>query len=269
MLSAYRDAPSLAGGPAAPGTPAEVDAELLRLQSLLADLKSRYTDKHPAVLQVNDEIAKAEKLKAELEKGGDSGLPVSRAVAEIKSQLKGADLDVRNRRREIAELQYEMQKYENRLNETPVREQQLADLTRDYDQSRQAYEDLLGKKNDSAIATDLERAQQGQQFTVLDPPSFPRSPYFPNRVRVTLGGLALGLVAGFALAFIREGLDDSIHAEKDVSAISKMPVLIAIPPLTTARDISRAHSRWVAEVTCAAVVGVIMATSAVLAYFYG
>jgi polysaccharide chain length determinant protein (PEP-CTERM system associated) len=269
MLSAYRDAPSLAGGPAAPGTPAEVDAELLRLQSLLADLKSRYTDKHPAVLQVNDEIAKAEKLKAELEKGGDSGLPVSRAVAEIKSQLKGADLDVHNRRREIAGLQSEMQQYENRLNETPVREQQLADLTRDYDQSRQAYQDLLGKKNDSAIATDLERAQQGQQFTVLDPPSFPRSPYFPDRVRVTLGGLALGLVAGFALAFIREGLDDSIHAEKDVGAISKMPVLIAIPPLPTARDISRAHSRWVAEVTCAAVVCVIMATSAVLAYYYG
>src|SRR5215467_14097684 len=202
MLSAYRAAPSLAvtGEPTAPGTPAEVDAELIRLQSQLADLKSRYTDKHPAVLQVSDEISKAEKLKAAMQKDidSDSGLPLSRGVAEIKSQLKGADLDIRTRRREIGELQYQMQKYEDRLNETPVREQQLADLTRDYDQARTTYEDLLGKKNDSAIATDLERAQQGEQFTVLDPPSFPSSPYFPNRLRVTLGGLALGLVGGFA-----------------------------------------------------------------------
>jgi len=271
MLSAFRDAPSLAltGEPNAPGTPAEVDAELIRLQSQLADLKSRYTDKHPAVLQVSDEITKAQKLKAALQKDGENGLPVSRGVAEIKSQLKGADLDIRNRRREIGELQYEMQRYENRLNETPIREQQLADLTRDYDQSRTAYEDLLGKKNDSAMATDLERAQQGEQFTVLDPPSFPVSPYFPNRLRVTLGGLALGLVAGFAFAFIQEALDDSIHAEKDVSAISKTPVLIAIPPLPTARDITGARSRLVAEVACAAVACVIVATSAVLAYYYG
>ena len=273
MLSAYRAAPSLAvtGEPTAPGTPAEVDAELIRLQSQLADLKSRYTDKHPAVLQVSDEISKAEKLKAAMQKDvdGDSGLPLSRGVAEIKSQLKGTDLDIRTRRREIGELQYQMQKYEDRLNETPVREQQLADLTRDYDQARTTYADLLGKKNDSAIATDLERAQQGEQFTVLDPPSFPSSPYFPNRLRVTLGGLALGLVGGFAFAFIREALDDSIHAEKDVSAISKMPVLIAIPPLHTARDISTARSRVVAEVACAVIACVVVATSAVLAYFYG
>lgn len=269
MLSAFRDAPYLAGEPNAPGTPAEVDLELLRLQSQLADLRSRYTDKHPAVLQVTDEIAKAEKLKAEMQKDGDSGLPRSRGVVEIRSQLKGADLDVHNRKREIAQLVSEMQEYENRLNQTPVREQQLADLTRDYDQSRQTYEDLLGKKNDSAMATNLERAQQGQQFTVLDPPSFPSSPYFPNRLRVTLGGLALGLLAGFAFAFIREALDDSIHAEKDVSVISKMPVLIAIPPLHTARDVSNARSRVVAEVTCAVVACLIMATSAVLAYYYG
>lgn len=273
MLSAYRDAPSLAltGEPTAPGTPAEVDAELIRLQSQLADLKSRYTDKHPAVLQVSDEITKAEKLKAALQKDvdSDSGLPLSRGVAEIKSQLKGADLDIRNRKREIADLQSAMQQYETRLNETPVREQQLADLTRDYDQSRATYEDLLGKKNASAMATDLERAQQGEQFTVLDPPSFPVSPYFPNRLRVTLGGLALGLVAGFAFAFLQEALDDSIHAERDVSAISKTPVLIAIPPLPTARDIISARSRIVAEVACAVVACVIVATSAVLAYYYG
>jgi polysaccharide chain length determinant protein (PEP-CTERM system associated) len=273
MLSAYRAAPSLAltGGPTAPGTPAEVDAELLRLQSQLADLKSRYTDKHPAVLQVSDEIAKAEKLKSAMLKDNDDdgGLPLSRGVAEIKSQLKGAELDLQNRKKELAALQSEMRQYENRLNETPVREQQLADLTRDYDRSRQTYEDLLGKKNDSAMATDLEKAQQGEQFSVLDPPGFPGSPYFPNRLLVTLGGLAVGLMAGFAFGFIREALDDSIHAEKDVGAISKMPVLIAIPPLRTARDISSAHRRMVKEVTWAAVSCVIMATSALLAYYYG
>lgn len=273
MLSAYRESPSLAitGSSVSPGTPAEVDAQLLRLKSQLADLKSRYTDKHPAVLQVNDEIVKAEKLKAEMEKDKDhdNGLPLSRGVAEITSQLKGTNLDVENRKKEIAALQFQMQQYENRLKETPVREQQLADLSRDYDQSRHTYEDLLGKKNDSAMATDLERAQQGEQFTVLDPPSFPASPYFPNRLLVTLAGLLVGIAAAFGIAFVRETLDDRIHAENEISPISKMAVLVAIPPLVTRYEIRSARRMAVAEITCAIVVCIMMTGSAVLAYLYG
>ncbi len=270
MLSAYRDTPSLAITGTA-GTPADVDALLARLKAELAGLKSRYTDKHPAVVQVQDQIAKAEKLKVEVDKDrdDDTGLPLSRGVAEIKSQVKGTDLDIQNRKKEIASIQSTMQTYEARLKETPVREQQLADLTRGYDQSRQSYEDLLEKKNGSALATDLEKAQQGAQFTLSDPPGFPVSPYFPNRLLTTLGGLAAALFAAIGVAMMRETLDDCIHADMEIKTISKVPVLISIPPLTTARDVSRARWRTIGEFTCATVVLVMVATSAVAAFYYG
>ena len=275
MLSAYRDTPSLAT-PGSVTTPAEVDTQLTRLKAELDELKSRYTDKHPAVLQVRDQIAEAEKLKAEMDKdktaatkGDDTGLPASRGVAEIQSQLKSTEFDIQNRKKEIASIQSAMQVYEGRLKETPLREQQLSDLTRDYDQSRQSYEDLLEKKNGSALATDLEKAQQGEQFTLLDPPAFPVSPYFPNRLLTTLGGLAAGLAAAFAIAFARETFDDSIHADTEIKTFSKMPILVAIPPLTTAGDISRGRRRVVGELTCAIVVLVMATASALVAYLYG
>ena len=270
MLSAYRDSPFLATGGA--GGPMDIDSQIARLHAQLTELESRYTDKHPAIQQVREEIAKAEKLKTEVQSGkgsDDSGLPVSRGVAEIKSQLKGAELEIQNRKREIASITSEMEGYQKRLADTPLREQQLAELTQEYNQSRDNYEALLTKKNGSALATDMERAQQGEQFTLLDPPTWPSSPYFPNRLLTTLVGLVGGVMAALAFAFIRELHDNHIHADAEVSQIAKAPILVAIPPLSTARDAIAARRRTIGEFACAAVVLIMATASAVVAFVYG
>jgi succinoglycan biosynthesis transport protein ExoP len=278
LLSAYRETPSLAtaGLANATSSPTDVNTELARLKEQLAAMKSRYTDHHPAVLQLQDQIAKAEKLKGEMDndkmaagKGDEAALPESRGVAEIQSQLKRTELDIRDRKKEIAGLEAEIQEYQNRLSKTPVREQELADLTRDYDQSQANYESLLGKKNQSALATDMEKTQQGEQFTVLDAPSLPAGPYFPNRLLFTLGGLAAGLALAAATASLLEMLDDRVHAEVEFGGISKSPVLVAIPPLVIPRDLRGGRWRAVGEGACATVVLAVMAASTLLAYYYG
>jgi protein tyrosine kinase modulator len=269
MLSAYHDTPSLAleNGTA---KPVDVTTELQRLKSELAEMKSRYTDGHPAVVQIRDEIAKAEQLKAEMEKDKDKGnVPLSRGVAEIQSQLKGNELDIQNRQKEIASLQSKMQVYETRLNETPLREQQLQELSKDYTELRTNYDDLSKKRDASALATNLQKTEQDEQFVVLESPRWPSSPYFPDRLLFTLGGIAAGLAAAFATAFMREAGDDRIHTEGEVSTISKAPILVAIPPLTASSDITTARWRVVAEAACAILAVTMMTTSTLLAYYYG
>jgi polysaccharide biosynthesis transport protein len=271
MLSAYRASPFLATT-AAGGTPVDIDSRLSLLKAQLAELQSRYTDKHPAIVQIRDQIAKAEKLKAEVQAdkvSDDAGLPVSRGVAEIKSQLKGTELDIQNRKWEMAQLTSQMQAYEARLKDTPLREQQLAELTQQYNQSRSNYDDLSGKKAGSALATDMERAQEGEQFRLLDPPALPNRPYFPNRLSTTLGGLAAGIAAALAFAFIRESLDNHIYADVEVGKIAKCPILAVIPPMITEREAMQGRWRTVRELTCATLVLVIATASAVVAYVYG
>lgn len=269
LLSAYRDMPSL-GLENAAGKPPDVDTELQRLKAELAEMKSRYTDGHPAIVQIHDEIAKAEQLKAEMEKDKDKGtVPLSKGVAEIQSQLKSNELDIQNRHKEIASLQSKMQVYETRLNQTPLREQQLQELSKDYTELRTNYDDLSKKRDESALATNLQKTQQDEQFVVLDPPSWPSSPYFPNRLLFTLGGLAAGIAAAFAAAFMRDALDDRIHAEKEVNTISKAPILVAIPPLNTAHELIKARWLVVGETACAILTATLMTTSALLAYYYG
>jgi len=269
MMNAYRETPSLGGlgmVNAAGDADVDIDAELVHLKSELSKAQARYTNEHPTVVQIQDEIAKAEKLKAQMKKGDQ---PMSRSLAEVQSQLKGTELDIQNRKKEISGIQSQMQAYETRLNETPMREQQLADLSGDYDQKRENYDLLVKKRDDSALATNMERNQQGENFVVLDPPRFPVSPYFPNRLLFTIAGLALGLVAATCTGFLRETLDDRIHADKEVSTVSKLPTLVSIPLLITARDTVAAQWQTRKEVTCAIVTVVVMAVSTLLAYYYG
>ena len=97
-----------------------------------------------------------------------------------------------------AEAKVETFRSENGLfdsgGQTPVTlpEQQLSDLTRGYDQSKANYDDLLKKKNESAMATSMELLQQGERFRIIDPPSLPVKPDFPNRLKFCGIGLAAG-----------------------------------------------------------------------------
>jgi uncharacterized protein involved in exopolysaccharide biosynthesis len=236
------------------GLPA-LDQELDRLRAQLADLTAHYTDRHPDVRKIKEQIAKTERMKqqiaanlrarsGEAQAAGDPGTDPQDAaeirdrspLMELQSQLKANQIEIANRQRSIKDLQAGINAYQVRLDRSPVREQQLADLTRDYDQSRKNYDSLLAKRNDSELATNLERRQEGEQFRILDPPSLPTKPYSPNRLKLGAIGLFLGLVLGAAIAGGVEVTDDRIYSEKEFKKLLPFGVIGEIPPLTTAEE---------------------------------
>src|SRR6202050_5665805 len=114
-------------------------------------------------------------------------------LAQIQSQLRSNEVEITNRERSMTALTAKVDDYQARLNQEPIREQQLADLTRGYDQSKANYDDLLKKKNESAMATVMVVQQRGERFQVIDPASFPQKPEFPNRLKFCGIGLGIGL----------------------------------------------------------------------------
>jgi capsular polysaccharide biosynthesis protein len=152
---------------------------------------------------------------------------------------------------------------------TPVREQQMAELTRNYEQSRKNYEQLQAKLDQSGMATDLERQQQGEQFRVLDPPNLPQKPFSPNRLKLDLIGLVVGLIAGAVVLAGGEMLDDRIHSKEDLTAIISAPVMAEIPPLSTATEEGRrVRSEWLQRGALSALVILVVAGFA-STYFLG
>jgi succinoglycan biosynthesis transport protein ExoP len=234
-------------------TPSALDQELARLRAQLADLRSHYTDRHPDIRKLKEQIAETDKAKQRMETelaaaqssgGADSmGHPSNAADMqamssrmEVESQVKANKVEMENRQRAIDSLQKRIEEYQGRLNMTPVREQQLAGLTRDYEQSRKNYEQLLAKRDQSEMATDLEKRQQGEQFRVLDPPNLPQKPYSPNRLRLNLLGLVLGMFVGCIVLAGAEAIDDRVYSKEDLKDIVTAPVLTQIPVLMTALE---------------------------------
>jgi polysaccharide biosynthesis transport protein len=233
-------------------------AELTRLRNEKATLLAHYSPQYPDVLKINKEIAKAEALYEQLIKAAKEQeaqqsnqsaptVPISdgnAAIAQLNSQLKANELEIANLTADKEQLKTQIAEYERRLNLTPVREQQLADLLRDNDLAKQNYADLLNKKTQSELATSLERHEKGQRFLVVDPPSLPVKPSSPNRLQISLMGLGAGLVLAAGLAYLAETRDCSIHTERDAAQYFKLALLIGVPlVLTPVEKWKRSRSR--------------------------
>jgi protein tyrosine kinase modulator len=150
-------------------------------------------------------------------------------IRQLRVQIHQYELAIAQATQQQAKLQQQIKMYEGRVASSPAIEEQYKQLTRDYDTAQKFYDDLLIKRNDSAMTTDMERQQQGQQFRLLNAASLPGEPSFPNRLLFAGGGLGLGLALGVGLAFWMEISDKAIRSEADVEAIMELPMLISLP----------------------------------------
>jgi succinoglycan biosynthesis transport protein ExoP len=260
-----------------------IDQELDKLKAQLADLSSHYTDRHPDVRNLKEQIAKAEKVRDQLVASmkakdaaaqadgtegaanpGSTDPTQTSLLAPIQGQLKSNQVEIANREHTIAALKLKMDEYQGRLNQEPIREQQLADLNRGYDQSKANYDDLLKKKNESAMATSMVMQQRGERFQMIDPPSFPQKPDFPNRLKFCGIGLGIGLALGAAVAGAFEFMDDRMYDEKEIKKLLPGEVIAEIPNIVNASDEQSATRKlWLGWATAAVVFVTILAGSAI------
>lgn len=253
---------------------AAIDRELERLRAQLADLTSRYTEKHPDVRKTKEQIAATERTReravaqmnsAEAPDPGAAATSVKSApVLELESQLKANRSEIANRQAEIRDLQNKVGEYQGRLNRAPLMEQQFADINRDYDQSKAYYDSLLAKKNQSEMATDLEKTQQGEHFRMLDPPNLPVKPDKPNRLKLCLMGLMAGIVLGGGTAAAFEMAGGKVHTEREIKKLAPFEILAEIPTLPTVEEQAAARrGHLLAGAAAAAILFMILAGSAI------
>ena len=213
-----------------------LDKKLKDLQSQLSALEAKYTADHPDVISTKNEIAEVQKEiesapavpTADADKGKSAQLePLE--IRALRAQIHELETVKSEKSKQQEELQKQIRSYQSRVQTSPVVEEQYKALTRDYQTALTFYNELLTKKTQSAMATDLERKQQGEQFRVMDPPNLPEKPAWPNRPLIAFGGLGGGLAVGFGLAFLMEMRDKTLRSDQDVTFYLQLPVLSQIP----------------------------------------
>lgn len=240
-------------------SPAEAAAARLNLlRQELAVMQTKYSDRYPDVVQMKEQIRiLEEKVAAEKQEEArqaraagarKSGkvVPTNPYIQSLMSQLDQATIESRATAEEIAGINRQIGVYQRRLENTPKREQELAILTRDYDTTRDLFRSMLAKRGEADVAVELEQRQQGETFRVIQPAGLPERPTGPNRVRLLLVGLALALGASAVAVVLAEQVDTSFRRVDEVRATAGVPVLSAIPRITTERDRLRTlrQRRW-------------------------
>jgi polysaccharide biosynthesis transport protein len=125
-------------------------------------------------------------------------------ITTLKSQIAATEREIQDRRAEHGKILADSTSYQHRIEQLPVRDLEMASLTRNYEFSKAYYNTLLTKKTEAEMATDLEKRQKAETFRVLDPARPPTKPVKPRRSVLSLGCLFLGVGLGIAVAITRE-----------------------------------------------------------------
>lgn len=229
------------------------------LKTQLATLLTRYSERHPDVKKLKRQIAEEEAKQAESAQevsaknqsvDGQSNpnsspappvktimsQPVTYSNPVLKTQLTTISGEITKHKAEQERLSKLVVEYQAKLEAIPVREQQIADLARDYEISKAHYSQLLDKQLSAETATQLEIRQKGERFSVLDPAQPAERPSRPHRLLINLFGAAGGLIIGLLAALVTELTGMSVTAPEQITAAVALPVLEVIPIIETRAD---------------------------------
>ncbi len=198
-------------------------------------LSKKYTPLHPAVVQARWEVEQLKGKIAALRQAareesarGAANPSTSITMADLepmdgetgemrrlRGQVAAIDLEVVALKRESAIAVQTMDQIQRKVERLPQREQEMIALSRDYDNIKKSYEELLKKKLESQVSQKLEEKQKGEQFQVLEPASLPTQPSKPNRAMVLGFALLASLLIGVGGSFGLEMLDPTLRGSKE------------------------------------------------------
>jgi polysaccharide chain length determinant protein (PEP-CTERM system associated) len=262
------DAATLTPGAAGPEGAAE---RLARLNQELRQLRTTYSDKYPDIARIKQEIAALESEAAETD-GKDSkdkkpAAPMSPYVLRIKQSMTEVEGEINVLKGEEKRLRAALGSYIGRVENSPKREQEYRELSRDYESTRDNYNSLLKRYEDAQLAESMEQRQKGEQFRLLDPAVPGTEPQAPNRLRLFFMALAGCLALAVGVVMLMEQINASFHSVDELRTTTPVPVLLSIPLIVTPEDTLRHKRRFrVAAASVGLALLVIVGTSFFIAH---
>jgi polysaccharide chain length determinant protein (PEP-CTERM system associated) len=229
--------------------PETLDQQLAAMQAQLVDLQSKYTDSHPDVIKAKSDIAALKRKIADSDQQKTASVPDKAAnskgeptqILQLRAQIHQYDQTIKERTAQQEDIKRQIAIYQGRVAASPAVEQEYKLLTRDHQTVLDAYNDLLKKRDASAMSTQYDESKQNDRFHVLDPANYPSEPSFPKLPIFAGGGFGAGLLLGLGLSLLQEMHDTSLRSEHDVEVVLRLPVLAMIPEIST-RTVSKARS---------------------------
>ncbi len=175
----------------------------------IAQFSTQFGPSYPKLAELNNQVKEIDsQIQSEMKK--------------VSSRLRGDYMAALQRENMLRAALEEQKQQENKLNESAI---EYSLLKRDFETNRTLYEGLLQKLKEAGVTAGL-RSNNIRQVDIARTPGAPAEPNIPRNLGFAL---ALGLTSGIGLAFLLEGIDNTVRTPEQAQAISGLPSLGMIP----------------------------------------
>lgn len=175
----------------------------------VAQLSTQFGPSYPKVVQLTTQLKEVDSQ-------------VKLEVTKIAARVRASYLASLQRENMLSAAMEQQKQDANQLNESAI---EYSLLKRDVDTNRTLYEGLLEKLKEAGVTAGL----RSNNIRPVDKARVPTAPAEPNVPRNLAFALALGLSTGIGLAFLLEGLDNTVRTSEQAQLISALPPLGMIP----------------------------------------
>ncbi len=218
--------------------------EIAQLRSELENLRSQYTDEYPGI------IAARERLNALLKQQQRSRqaqiertVTTPEAATVIIESRQNLLLELSKARGEVGALtvrvnglKKQVDTLKKNVNVMPKVEAQLAQLNRDYDIIKQTYEGLVQRREATSLSTQAETSASDFQFQVIEAPILPTLPVSPDRFKLVIAVLLVGIGVGALVAIIISQAKQYVSNVDQLKKVVRFPVYGAVSEIITNRQ---------------------------------
>lgn len=203
------------------GMPSPIDEQLVQSRARLEQLLVQYTDKHPEVVALREQIERLEKDKAEGRNKPSGPLVMTTTTADgrtvpvvnvnpvyqnLRMTLSQTDAEMAEVRTQIGDQDRQIAELRSKVTTIPDVEAQLAQLNRDYEVNKTQHAALLQRLESARISGEADESADQTKFKVVEPPVKPKLPVGPKRPLMLAAVLMVALGAACGLAFLLDQL---------------------------------------------------------------
>ncbi len=203
-------------------SPGQANPQIAQAEAALVAAQAMYSDSHPDVVQARERLA--------LLRRTESGSGGSSASADIQEQIRANNAA-------IASLTAARNEAVGRVNATmanqaraPAIMEQAMQLENRANTLRGQYSEVAKSLMRAQNSARLAQEQRGERLSLVEPPSLPDSPHWPNRPLLIAAGAAAGLALGLLLALAVELLSRPLRSPSQLEGMG-LPVLGVVPVL--------------------------------------
>lgn len=214
------------------------DDRILSIEGRLDELRLRFTDQHPDVIESNNLLealqeAREKDIEAFLAQDIDDKSPSMLSESDRQLRLEIARLEGM-----LASLQVRETDTQERIGElqstidlVPQIESEETGLNRDYGIKKQKYEELLSRRESNNLTRRADSQSDDLQFRIIRPPLIAVEPSGPKRILFYTGILIVGFGLGGGIAFLMSMIKQVLVRGQQVSDLTGFPIWGAVTHL--------------------------------------